>query len=159
MRYRTALYVASTEDAALRLAELDGTPKGRIRRADAQLLHQGKSFAFWSDGAVTDPVEFLDGERPACLSCAAVEIFEDAAGSDSVLPRCLMTVAKISELHGTETIECGDDRFPYDRARTDRLDVELLDGTRTSLYRYTVGYSDGYAYNLAESLDELRKQI
>ena len=159
MRYRTALYVASTEDAALRLAELDGTPESRIRRVHARLLHQGKSFAYWNDGAVTDPVEFLDGEIPVCLSSAAAEILEDAVGSDSVLPRCLRTVAQIGKLHGTETIECGNDRAPYDRARTDLLDVELLDGTRTSLYRHTVGYSDGYAYNLAESLDELRKQI
>lgn len=154
-RYVAGPYVALDRAEAERLAAINRNP---IVVSDADILHCTPEWCFWSDGKFTTSCGLPAwAKKVRSLAPAAVDLITSAYGSDSGQPTKVGGYKALAEVTSyTETrIDTGPSRGYYAPAKVDRLDLTLLDGSVRTIYRYTAGYCEGYAYELGNTLDDV----
>lgn len=157
-RYLTKCYVALDRVEAERHAELDHTDPVSIKVADASLVHVASSWALWDDGVLTGTIGLPAWtQRIKSLTKYAERLISDVQASDSGSPACgFKLLTSIDAIEGEETlVQEGPKTGGYAGIQVKRLALRLKDGSHTTLYSYTEGYFEGYAYELATTLEGL----
>lgn len=144
-------YVTVHADEVGRLASIFKTPTEQIKiTPDLEILHVSDTFTFWSDGKITkSPL----GELPpgGSLSRGAVGLIEIVRGADGGtvhLPGGLAFLANIKEIHAKKELATGPSRGHYAAESIIEYDLELLDGSRFTIYAHTAGYFEGYMFDI-----------
>ncbi len=160
-RFLTRWYIATTEDEAERMAALDHTPLDEIKKTyKVKPLCVSVKFgnwSYWSDGIWIDGHTFV-GEKPTnCVIAKSVcDFISNAAGSDSGIPskRILNILVKAKGI--TEGIEhpVAKGRGSYARARIEEYDVDMGEKKQIKLFVATVGYSEGYLFEVERTLED-----
>lgn len=150
-RYKTKWYVTTDLSEARRLAEIEGTHLDQIETTPATPKHvdHRNHWALWSDGRITTSIGLDDGLRPVSLSTDAARLISSVWGSDSGRPAVgwdLLT--QIAEIVSSRTVEEGRGPGSYQGPTIQHLRVRLVDGRRTDLWVYSVGYFEGYAFEI-----------
>jgi hypothetical protein len=145
-RYQTKHYVAVSRVEAIRLAQLDGTPVEAIREAaDVVLIHRTEWWAWWSDQQLTMAIGLPEHLQPKGLSTDAVQLITNIWGSESPSPSCgWPMLAQVQRILQCETISVGIARGSFRPETWERLTVEFCDGQLGVLYRFWLGYEEGY---------------
>jgi hypothetical protein len=154
-RYQTESYVALDRAEAERLAKVDG---GSIREADAELLHANGEWAFWSDGKFTTSIGLPRwATQIRSLSRAAESLISECRGSDSGPPKEIGGYKALADVASftTTTVSEGPPKGVWARAKIDRLDLVMRDGSTRTIYRFTEGYFEGYACDLGETAESV----
>jgi hypothetical protein len=145
-RYQTRRYVAVSWAGARRLAQLDGTPLENVRSTeDVELIQRTDWWAWWSDGVLTTVIGLSEELRPQGLSPDAVELITDVWCSDSPSPCCGWgTLARVQRIVQCEPIRVGIARGSFRPETWERLTAEWTNGEQGVLYRFWLGYEEGY---------------
>lgn len=161
-RFLTRDYAAVEEDEARRLVEID---KGGIEVSpDVELIHvgAGDNWALWSDGRITTAIGLPRHCRLAKgLSKDASRLIGDARGSDSGAPKEIggyAFLSQVAEITSEETVARGGDRGRYARETLTKIGLKMLDGSHTSIVVFTVGYSEGYAWEAYPSVEAFEEE-
>lgn len=163
-RYITRWYCTTQPAEAERLSAIDGTKPDQVRTTEGViLLHATDRWAYWSDGRVTTSIGLSPTEKTASvqsLSATAADLISGVRGADGgEVEGGWPTLVKIARELSRTTIEKGPDRGVYHRATVEKIEVENNDGTKATLYEYSAGYFEGYAYGLFLSVDSLEKWV
>lgn len=140
---------------------LAATPPAVITETNAELLHIGLSsygygtWAYWSDGVVTTSNGIMSGIAkglwPAALAPAADVLIGTLRGSDSghrdSVPWSEIASIVEDQVVSEERRICG---F-YEGPSVDRHEVRLRNGTTRIWWTRSVGYCEGYAYDLYQT--------
>jgi hypothetical protein len=156
-RYQTRRYVAVSWAEAVQLAQLDGTPLAAIRGAETvALIHRTEWWAWWSDQQLTIAIGVPESLQTQGLSTDAVQLITDVWGSDSPSPRCgWLMLAQVQRVLLCEAIAVGMARGNFRPETWERLTVEFCDGQLGVLYRFWLGYEEGYLCQIETDPPEL----
>jgi hypothetical protein len=145
-RYQTRRYVAVSWAEAVRLAQLDRTLVENIRYTeDAELIHRTEWWAWWSDQQLTTAIRLPEDLQPQGLSPDAVALITDVWCSESPSPACgWQLLAQVQQIVQCEIIRVGIPRGNFRPETWEKLTVEFRDGQQGSLYRFWLGYEEGY---------------
>jgi hypothetical protein len=145
-RYQTKRYVAVQWTDAVRLAQLDGTLPEEIRHTGSvELLHRTEWWAWWSDQQLTMAIGLPEELQPQGLSTDAVELITDVWCSESPAPSCGWSMlAQVQRVVLCEPLRVGIARGTFRPETWERLTVEFRDGQLGVLYRFWLGYEEGY---------------
>ena len=145
-RYQTRRYVAVSWAAATQLAALDGTPVESICHTEpVNLIHRTEWWAWWSDQQLTTAIGLPEDLQPQGLAPDSVELITDVWCSDSLSPLCGWgTLAQVQRILRCELIQAGMPRGNFRPETWERLTVAWHDGRLGALYRFWLGYEEGY---------------
>lgn len=145
-RYLTRRYAAVTWIEALRLALLDQTPIKEIRCSpEVELLHRTEWWAWWSDEVLTVAIGLPEELQPQALTPDAVELIDDVFLSDTLQPQCgWATLAQVQRILRVERISVGRSEMVVRSGSWEELTVEFRDGRQGTLYRFWIGFEEGY---------------
>lgn len=160
-RYRTQRYVAIDEAEALRLAGIDKTPVDKIERTEASPVHvKSSDWVLWSDGRITTAIGLPQNCRPQSLTADAADLISSVRGSDSPAPAFGWgPLTQVDKVVGKRLVEAGGARGAYAAETVQQWTVRMLDGSVVEWWLYTVGYFEGYAFELYASREELEAAL
>ena len=157
-RYLTNWYCCTTEEEALRLAGIDNTPVEKIRLTkDVEPVHIAEGWIFWSDGKFSTGIgnKILTG---GSLSEDAVRSIGVLRGSDSgEVEGGLVRMTKLDKILSKKTVSGGASRGLYSSRTVEKLEVRWTDGSQGVLFSFSVGYFEGYVFDIFNSLEALEK--
>ncbi len=158
-RYKTRWYVTTDPGEAARLAEIDHTPAGEIEVThNVEPVHV-QGWILWSDNQFTTGIG-SGLPRGGNLTPDAAKLISLCRASDTgSVEGGLISLTQVKRIVAEAEIECGPSRGHYAPESITRLDIEWLDGSEHPLYQYSVGYFEGYAYDLYQSLEALRTAL
>lgn len=153
-RFCTYGYCATNPAMAFRSSVIEGTPWEKVRKTyDVHVIHDGGNWLFWSDGRFSTGIGMrnpLVRDRRT-LSRDAAKLVSALRGSDTGRvhhPDGMVLVSRVARIVEESLVVVGASRRPYASKQVKRLDVEWTDGTRGELYEVSVGYSEGYEYDI-----------
>jgi hypothetical protein len=159
-RYLTSWYACLDRREAERLAAINGS---EIQVADAEIVHATGEWALWSDGRITTAIGLPRwATRVRTLAPAAERLISTCRGSDSGAPQIAggyLALAAVVEVIEEQPIDVGESRGVYARDTTRRLRLRLRDGSERTIYERSAGYFEGYAYELADDVAQLRDAV
>lgn len=155
-------YVALNRYDAERLAKIVKTD--RIVEANADIVHcsASKRWALWSDGKITtgnglpawaSEIKSLSKDAEYLISAYrgsdSIELFVDLKQILNVSKIISKTIEKVSS-HGISV---------YAPPRIERMEVEFADGTRATWWLSSVGYMEGYTFDLFPCKQDALKSL
>ena len=161
-RCKTRWYVTTGKDDVERLAGIDHTPEEEIQCKDGvvPLCHEG--WSYWSDGEFSG--KSFTGEKPSIDKCpiskGARDMIGAAHGSDSGFPRkeILDTLVKAIDVQEVTEHPLGGGGY-YAGKRVIEYDVELPAGKKEKLFASTMGYFEGYMFEIERTLSDAKKNF
>ncbi|MEO1396225.1 MAG: hypothetical protein AAFV90_25285 [Cyanobacteria bacterium J06634_5] len=122
----------------MRLANLDGTPLGSIKRhQNLELLHRTEWWAWWSDEHLTTAIGLPEALCPEGLSVDAIALMDQVWLGGIILPQCgWALLAKIENVVTRERV-CLSSNQELSRCQ-EKLTLRFLDGAERVLYRCCV---------------------
>lgn len=129
--------------------------------ADAEIVHGTDKWVYWSDGKLTKATGLPKWTASVkALSENAEDIITMWYGSDS--PRLhvgLENVLRMEEITSRHSESVTHDGGIYAPKRVERLTVHLRDGSTATWWLHTVGYVEGYAFDLYPSREALEHDL
>jgi len=159
-RYITNWYVTVDADEANRLCEIDHTAPERLRVTEGVQVIHNRGFAAWSDGKITKTISGAPNFY-GIAPCAS-KIINDLRGSDTGeanLPGGMGRLMQIVEIGEWKSLAKGGDRGVYAAAEVEWTEVVYTDETRQTLYSYSEGYFEGYAFDVYANLNEAMARL
>lgn len=164
-RYKTRWYVTTDEDEALRLARVDGTPAEEIEVAEnvhpVHVESEYADWALWSDGVFTTAIGLPKSMKSVqLLSPDAASIITNSRGSDTPATRdTLLFVSKIDRIVRQVPWGKAPSRAPYASLEVDEVVARMKSGERKKFYIISMGYPEGYYYEICFSMDEVTEAL
>ena len=161
VRYETKWYTTTDPIEAQRLAKIDKTDHILVTE-NVRPVHVTDSWAYWSDRTFTSSIGMGRDDRSIkSLSSAAVMFIDSLWGSDSPKSqKMLNNLAKIEEILSEKPIACG--LFgggPYAPPTIMNHNVMLTDGTRKEFSSLSMGYPEGYLFEVATDKQKLLSAV
>ncbi len=159
-RYETRWYVTTDPAEAQRLASIDHTPAEEIKAAlNAEPLHVANTWSYWSDGRIITRTG-VNLPQVSCLTKDAAHLISSAAGADDGhVDGGWRRLTQVEQIINTRELAVGPSRGSYARPTTEQLTVRWLGGTESCLFTYSVGYFEGYAFRVYDSMKNLLEDI
>ncbi len=162
-RYVTNRYTTTTQVDADRLAKLDHCPSDQIKfTPGVEPVHTGDGWTLWSDGKFTFKVYSVP-EKRSSLSKDAASIISAIKGADCgsvYLEGGYSLIARIATINKEEKlIYAGTKPGGYAGQSITRFFVTLDDGTLLTFYVRSVGYSEGYQYDVYATFKAARDEF
>ena len=144
------------------LAARQGLQSVAILVSEATILHATGDWAFWSDGRFSTAIGLpVWATQIRSLAPAAVDLISASRGSDSGPPTAIGGYKALADVVACveSTVAVGPPRGHYHRATLERLDLTMRDGSTRTIYRYTMGYCEGYVYELGPTIDSVLPEV
>lgn len=161
-RCTTYLYVTASQDELARLVAIDHTPPDKIKIVpNVEPLCVSGFWSYWSDGEFSS--KNFAGEPPAENKCPlspdARQLISAVKGSDTgYVEGGVKQLVNIDRILSTKKhIIGGGSGIPYAGDTIIEMEIRLKDGTKDKLFARTVGYFEGYAFNVYKSMKGAHK--
>lgn len=154
---------------------------------DAELLHQWDSYSLWSDSRVrkakvvevylhvgepttSSPSPAWKGQqvrprfstrglKPNKLPPAAASLLSAYLGSDSKSTETTEWIGHVRDVLEEKEIQIGGDRGEWARRTITRYRLKLDTGAVKTTFVFSVGYSEGYAFDFCDTWAEAKKEF
>ena len=162
-RYITKWYCTTQVEQVERLCGIDHTQRENVLTTEnVELWHVSSTWAYWSDGRITAAVigKTEKDLSKQVLSDSAAGLISTVRGADcGEVEGGWPVLTRIAKELSRTRVQVSPPRGLYQGGTIEKIGVENNDGTRATLYEWSIGYIEGYSYVLCESLDSLKKRL